>query len=69
MNFPCTEPVQYGDLVDLVMLDTRLEVEKNRLNNVLDPALYDCRENNILGEEQKDWFFEQLRTSLMPHGK
>ena len=61
-EFPLYRTIEYGELVDLVMLDTRLEGREEQINNVLDPALY-AADRTILGEEQKAWFFDQLSSS------
>ncbi len=54
--------ISYGDLLDLIMLDTRLEGREQQLNDVEDPALTDP-DRTILGAEQKAWFLDQLANS------
>lgn len=54
--------ISYGDLVDLIMLDTRLEGREVQINNALDSVLLDSA-RTLLGEEQKAWLFEQLSNS------
>ena len=61
-EFPLYRTIRYGDLVDLIMLDTRLEGRDEQLANVADPRLY-ADERTILGSEQKEWFFDQLSSS------
>ncbi len=61
-QFPLYRTVRYGDLVDLIMLDTRLEGRERQLANVTDPALYSA-DRTILGPVQKDWFFNELTSS------
>ena len=61
-EFPLYRTIRYGNLVDLIMLDTRLEGRDEQIANVADPALYSA-ERTILGSEQKEWFFEQLAAS------
>lgn len=53
---------RYGNLVDLIMLDTRLEGREEPVENALDPALQDP-DRTILGTDQKAWFKEQLQSS------
>ena len=54
--------VSYGDLVDLIMLDTRLEAREEQINSIADSALY-ATDRTILGTEQKNWLKEQLINS------
>ncbi len=52
----------YGNIADLVMLDTRLEGREIQILNVQDSALY-AEDRTILGAEQKAWLKEQLSAS------
>ena len=52
----------YGDLVDLVMLDTRLEGREQQINDVTDPALYSSS-RTLLGAAQYGWFTNALDQS------
>ncbi len=61
-EFPLYRTVSYGDLVDLIMLDTRLEGRQEQLADVTDAALY-APDRTMLGETQKAWFFNELSTS------
>ena len=54
--------ISYGNLMDLIMLDTRLEGREIQINNVLDSALL-SEERTILGQEQKAWLKDQLVNS------
>lgn len=54
--------IRYGNLMDLIMLDTRLEGREEQILDVESPALYDP-ERTLLGEAQRAWFLEQLSTS------
>ncbi|PHI20350.1 phosphodiesterase [Lewinellaceae bacterium SD302] len=54
--------ISYGNLADLILLDTRLEGRDQQINDINDPALY-AEERTILGEEQRSWFFDQLTSS------
>jgi alkaline phosphatase D len=54
--------ISYGNLMDLIMLDTRLEGREIQINNVLDSALLDST-RTILGAEQKAWLLDQLANS------
>ena len=61
-EFPLYRTISYGSLLDLIMLDTRLEGRDEQIGNAADPALYST-ERTILGPVQKDWFFDQLASS------
>ena len=52
----------YGNLVDLIMLDTRLEGREEQINDVTDPLLYDPN-RTILGSNQLNWFTNALSQS------
>lgn len=54
--------IGYGNLMDLIMLDTRLEGREKQINNALDTALLDSA-RTILGAEQKAWLFDELSSS------
>lgn len=54
--------IKYGDLMDLIMLDTRLEGREKQLNSILDTNLYRT-DRTLLGTEQKAWFLNQLSNS------
>jgi alkaline phosphatase D len=55
--------LRYGDLADIIMLDTRIEGREEQLDELAfapdDPNL----PNQILGSEQQTWLFEQLQNS------
>lgn len=53
---------RYGDLVDLIMLDTRLEGREVQINDIENPLLY-AEDRTILGMAQKDWLLDQLEQS------
>ena len=53
--------VRYGDLVDLLVLDTR-HWAKDKQTSDTDPAR-DLDSRQILGTDQEAWLFEELRTS------
>ena len=59
---PLYRTIQYGNLVDLIMLDTRLEERVIQKMSVTDPELYSPK-RTILGAEQKQWFYDQLQNS------
>jgi alkaline phosphatase D len=52
----------WGDLVDLIMLDTRLLGREEQINDVTDTALYDTN-RTILGAAQRGWFTNELKQS------
>lgn len=54
--------ISYGNLADLILLDTRIEGREIQINDVTDPLLY-SPDRTILGAEQKAWLKEQLSTS------
>jgi alkaline phosphatase D len=54
--------ISYGNIADLIMLDTRLEGREQQINDIEDPALY-APDRTLLGAEQKAWLFDQLSTS------
>ncbi len=59
---PLYRTVHYGNLVDLIMLDTRLEERELQKISVTDPDLYSA-DRTILGKVQKQWLYDQLTTS------
>lgn len=54
--------ISYGNLMDLIMLDTRLEGREVQIQSVTDPDLQDP-DRTILGSAQKQWLLEQLSSS------
>ena len=52
----------YGNLVDLIMLDTRLEAREQQIYDIDNPDLYDPG-RTILGTTQKQWLKDQLLNS------
>ncbi len=54
--------INYGNLADLIMLDTRIEGREQQINDVTDPALSDPN-RTILGAEQKAWLKDKLANS------
>ena len=54
--------ISYGNLADLVLLDTRLEGREIQLSDATDPELL-AEDRTILGTTQKDWALEQLSNS------
>ena len=59
---PLYRTIHYGNLVDLIMLDTRLEERELQKMSVTDPDLY-AADRTMLGEVQKQWLYDQLTTS------
>jgi len=53
---------QFGDLVDLFMLDTRVEGRQEQVVSVLD-TLLESPERTLLGAAQKNWLKEELQMS------
>jgi alkaline phosphatase D len=54
--------ISYGPLMDLVMLDTRIEGREEQILDITNPALYDPN-RTILGSTQKAWLKNQLSSS------
>ena len=54
--------VPYGDLVEVIMLDTRLEGRQQQASSTTDPILMDPN-RTILGEEQYNWLVDRLTNS------
>ncbi len=54
--------INYGNLMDLIMLDTRLEGREKQIRDVTNADLY-SESRTILGKEQKDWFLKSLSES------
>ena len=53
--------VSYGDLADVILLDTRIEGREKQPTQMQDADFNAPR--TILGEEQKNWFMNELKTS------
>lgn len=54
---------QYGDLMDLIMLDTRLYGRDEQVKSSADLAAIDDPNRHLLGETQMQWFLDQLSNS------
>lgn len=54
--------IRYGDLMELILLDTRLEGREAHIEDITDNRLYDP-ERTMLGKEQKNWFLDRLTNS------
>lgn len=54
--------VSYGPLMDLIMLDTRLEGREEQILDITNPALYDPN-RTILGSTQKAWLKSEMTGS------
>ncbi len=59
---PIYRVMPYGDLVDLIMIDTRIEGRDPQINDVTNPALY-APDRTLLGQTQREWLFEKLKSS------
>ena len=59
---PLYRTIKYGDLAELIMLDTRLAGREKQIMDVTDSALY-AEDRTILGKEQKEWLLESLQNS------
>ena len=58
-------PLQFGTLMDMTILDTRQYRNDQACGDGMKPGCGQHREPNrtLLGEAQKDWLFQRLRTS------
>lgn len=54
--------IQYGELMELILLDTRLEGREAPIYELSDERLYDPA-RTILGQEQKAWLLDRLANS------
>ena len=54
--------IAYGDLLDLIMIDTRLEGRDEQIKDIQSSALQSAT-RTILGAEQRQWLFTQLVSS------
>jgi alkaline phosphatase D len=54
---------QFGKLLDLIMLDTRLAGRDEQAADPCDAATIGDPNRQLLGEEQESWFFDQLAHS------
>jgi alkaline phosphatase D len=54
--------LHYGDLADLIMLDTRLEAREQQIYDVTDLSVYDSA-RTMLGKPQRDWMIDALAQS------
>ena len=54
--------VRYGNLVDLIMLDTRIEAREMQINDIHDQRLY-AADRTLLGAPQKQWLKQRLTES------
>lgn len=61
-QFSVYRKISYGNLLDLLMLDTRLEGRELQLASISNPSLQDTN-RTILGAPQKAWLLKELSTS------
>lgn len=54
--------LKYGELADLMLLDTRLEARDKKPNNMYDSKYMDST-RVMLGKEQREWLFDALENS------
>lgn len=54
--------LKYGELADLIMLDTRLEARKKKPSNMYDSKYMDSS-RVMLGKQQREWLFDALENS------
>ncbi|WP_224995309.1 alkaline phosphatase D family protein [Cesiribacter sp. SM1] len=54
--------IRYGNLADIMMVDTRLEARDQQINDITNLALYSPT-RTLLGQTQKQWLLNQLQAS------
>ena len=54
--------LHYGNLLDLIMLDTRIEGRDQQIASIEEPALY-APDRTMMGSSQLDWFFNAVKSS------
>lgn len=59
---PLYRKIRYGNLAELIMLDTRLEGRDKQIMDITNPDLYN-EDRTILGAEQKAWLKNALENS------
>lgn len=52
----------FGNLAEVIMLDTRLEGRQKQIEDITNPELY-SPERTLLGKAQKEWLLESLKSS------
>lgn len=52
----------FGNLVDLIMLDTRITGRDSQINDIMNPAMYSPN-RTMLGTTQRNWFLQKMSTS------
>jgi alkaline phosphatase D len=59
---PLYRTISYGNLMDLILLDTRLEGRDKQIPDITNPDLY-AENRTILGPEQREWLLNNLKAS------
>lgn len=59
---PLYRKIQYGDLAELIMLDTRIIGRDKQIMDITNPELYNPT-RSMLGPKQKAWLFDALENS------
>ncbi len=54
--------LSYGDLAEIVVLDSRLKARTKQPTSIFDPVMLDPN-HTMLGSEQREWFLEEMKTS------
>ncbi len=52
---------KFGELANLIILDTRLEGRTKQVDSISDPTIRDTN-RTILGQPQRDWFLSELKS-------
>ena len=61
-SFDIQRTIDYGNLAEFIMLDTRLAGRQEQLTDAMDPAVWDPN-RTILGADQFEWFTDELKNS------
>lgn len=59
---PLYRTLNYGNLADIILLDTRIEGRDQQINDATNPAVYSPT-RTLLGNTQKNWLKNQLKNS------
>lgn len=61
-SFDIQRTIDYGNLAEFIMLDTRLAGREEQLTDAMDSAVWDP-DRTILGTDQFEWFTDELKNS------
>lgn len=55
--------ISYGEMADLICIDSRLEARTKQIESITDPITQDLSQHTILGETQRNWLLDELDNS------